>query len=143
MHQPTLVQARRHLQKKEYSAVELLDAMYKRIDAVEDIVHAYVHLTREMAHRQAEEADKKIAAGEDRPLLGIPIALKDRICIEGARTTCASHILEQFVSPYDATVAKRLKEAGAVILGKTNMDEFAMGSSNENSYFGTTHNPWD
>ncbi len=143
MHQPTIVKARHHLQIKEYSSVELLEAVYKRIDAVEDKIHAYAHLTREEAHRQAEEADKKIAAGEEGPLLGIPIALKDLICSEGARTTCSSHILENFVSPYDATVVKKLKEAGAVLVGKTNMDEFAMGSSNENSYLGPTRNPWD
>jgi len=123
--------------------VELLQAVYKRIDAFDSQVQAYVHLTRDIALKQAEAADQKISAGEDAPLLGIPIALKDLICMQGARTTCASHILEQFVSPYDATVVKRLKDAGAVLIGKTNMDEFAMGSSNENSWFHPTHNPWD
>ena len=121
----------------------MLDAVYKRIDAVDSQVQAYVHLTRDIARQQAEAADKKLAAGEDAPLLGIPIALKDLICMKDTRTTCASRILENFVSPYDATVVKRLKAAGAVLIGKTNMDEFAMGSSNENSYFQTTKNPWD
>jgi len=143
MFQPTLAQARHQLKDKKYSAVELLQAVYKRIDAFDSQVQAYVHLTRDIALKQAEAADQKISAGEDAPLLGIPIALKDLICMQGARTTCASHILEQFVSPYDATVVKRLKDAGAVLIGKTNMDEFAMGSSNENSWFHPTHNPWD
>ncbi|TDJ58454.1 MAG: Asp-tRNA(Asn)/Glu-tRNA(Gln) amidotransferase subunit GatA [Nitrospina sp.] len=143
MHQPTITQARHQLKDKKYSAVELLDAVYKRIDAMDGKVQAYVHLTRDIAHRQAKEADQKIAAGEDAPLLGVPIALKDLICMKDTRTTCASHILENFVSPYDATVVLRLKDAGAVLIGKTNMDEFAMGSSNENSYFHVTNNPWD
>lgn len=143
MHQPTITQAKHQLLEKKYSAVELLDAVYKRIDAVDSQVQAYVHLTRDIARQQAEAADKKLAAGEDAPLLGIPIALKDLICMKDTRTTCASRILENFVSPYDATVVKRLKAAGAVLIGKTNMDEFAMGSSNENSYFQTTKNPWD
>jgi aspartyl-tRNA(Asn)/glutamyl-tRNA(Gln) amidotransferase subunit A len=143
MHQPTITQAKHQLLEKKYSAVELLDAVYKRIDAVDNQVQAYVHLTRDIARQQAEAADKKLAAGEDAPLLGIPIALKDLICMKDTRTTCASRILENFVSPYDATVVQRLKAAGAVLIGKTNMDEFAMGSSNENSYFKATKNPWD
>jgi aspartyl-tRNA(Asn)/glutamyl-tRNA(Gln) amidotransferase subunit A len=143
MHQPTITQAKHQLLEKKYSAVELLDAVYKRIDAVDGKVQAYVHLTRDIARQQAEAADKKLATGEDAPLLGVPIALKDLICMKDTRTTCASHILENFVSPYDATVVQRLKAAGAVLIGKTNMDEFAMGSSNENSYFHTTKNPWD
>ena len=143
MHQPTISQAKHQLLEKKYSAVELLEAVYKRIDAVDGQVQAYVHLTRDIARQQAEEADQKLAAGEDAPLLGVPIALKDLICMKDTPTTCASHILENFVSPYDATVVKRLKQAGAVLIGKTNMDEFAMGSSNENSYFHATKNPWD
>jgi len=143
MHQPTISQAKHQLLEKKYSAVELLDAVYKRIDAVDGQVQAYVHLTRDIAQQQAKEADRKLAAGEDAPLLGVPIALKDLICMKDTPTTCASHILENFVSPYDATVVQRLKAAGAVLIGKTNMDEFAMGSSNENSYFHPTRNPWD
>ena len=143
MHQPTIAQSKHQLLEKKYSAVELLDAVYKRIDAVDSQVQAYVHLTRDIAHQQAEEADQKLAAGEDAPLLGVPIALKDLICMKDTPTTCASRILENFVSPYDATVVQRLKAAGAVLIGKTNMDEFAMGSSNENSYFHATKNPWD
>ena len=143
MHQPTITQAKHQLLEKKYSAVELLDAVYKRIDATDGRVKAYVHLTRDIALQQAEAADKKLAAGEDAPLLGVPIALKDLICMKDTHTTCASHILENFVSPYDATVVQRLKAAGAVLIGKTNMDEFAMGSSNENSYYHVTKNPWD
>jgi aspartyl-tRNA(Asn)/glutamyl-tRNA(Gln) amidotransferase subunit A len=143
MHQPTITQAKHQLLEKKYSAVELLDAVYKRIDAVDGQVKAYIHLTRDIARQQAEAADKKLAAGEDAPLLGVPIAIKDLICMKDTHTTCASHILGNFVSPYDATVVQRLKEAGAVLIGKTNMDEFAMGSSNENSYFHVTKNPWD
>jgi aspartyl-tRNA(Asn)/glutamyl-tRNA(Gln) amidotransferase subunit A len=143
MHQPTISQAKHQLLEKKYSAVELLDAVYKRIDAVDGQVQAYVHLTRDIAQQQAKEADRKFAAGEDALLLGVPIALKDLICLKDTPTTCASHILENFVSPYDATVVQRLKAAGAVLIGKTNMDEFAMGSSNENSYFHATRNPWD
>ncbi len=142
MHQPTISQAKHQLLEKKYSAVELLDAVYKRIDAVDGQVKAYIHLTRDIAHQQAKEADQKLAAGEDAPLLGVPIAIKDLICMKDTPTTCASHILENFVSPYDATVVQRLKAAGAVLIGKTNMDEFAMGSSNENSYFHPTRNPW-
>ena len=143
MNRTAILQAKADLKAKKYSAVELLKSVYERIDAVEDKVNAFINLTRESAMAQAEAADKKLSAGEDAPLLGIPLALKDLICVQGERTTCASRILENFVAPYDATVTQRLKAAGAVIVGKTNMDEFAMGSSNENSYFHAAKNPWD
>ena len=143
MKHTTILQAKADLKAKKYSAVELLASVYARIDAVEDKINAYINLTRDLAMAQAEAADKKLSAGEDAPLLGIPLALKDLICAQGERTTCASRSLENFVAPYDATVTERLKAAGAVIVGKTNMDEFAMGSSNENSYFKPTKNPWD
>ncbi|MCH8312806.1 MAG: Asp-tRNA(Asn)/Glu-tRNA(Gln) amidotransferase subunit GatA, partial [Nitrospinae bacterium] len=142
MHQSTILQAKEGLRKKQFSSLELTEAVYQRIDAVEEKVKAYIHLTRESALDQAREADKKLSAGVDAPLLGIPLALKDLICTKGARTTCASRYLDQFVAPYDATVAERLKSAGAVIIGKTNMDEFAMGSSTENSWHYPTLNPW-
>jgi len=143
MHRKTILQARDDLKNKKYSACELLEAIYSRIDSVEDKVHSYIHLSKELALEQAKEADARIASGDDAPLLGIPIALKDLICTKGSRTTCGSKILEGFVSPYDATVVGKLKEAGAVIIGKTNMDEFAMGSTTEASAFFPTANPWD
>ncbi len=143
MHRKTILQAREDLKNQKYSACELLEAIYSRIDAVEEKIHSYIHLTKESAFKQAKEADARIASGDDAPLLGIPIALKDLICTKGSRTTCGSKILENFVSPYDATVVKKLKEAGAVIVGKTNMDEFAMGSTTEASAFYPTANPWD
>ncbi|KJS14081.1 MAG: glutamyl-tRNA amidotransferase [Peptococcaceae bacterium BRH_c8a] len=130
--------------KKEISAEEITRAVFGRIDAVEDKIRAYVTLTRETAERQARAVDKSIAMGEKiAPLAGIPIAFKDNMCTAGVRTTCASKILYNFVPPYNATVVQRLTEARSVMTGKTNMDEFAMGSSTENSAFFTTCNPWD
>lgn len=143
MHRTTITQARELLKNKKLSSVQLTEAVFARIDQVEDKVQAFVHLTREKALQQAKDADARIAAGEEAPLLGIPIALKDLICTQGSRTTCSSKILDQFVSPYNATVTERLNLAGAVVVGKTNMDEFAMGSSNENSHHHPTMNPWD
>jgi len=132
------------LKSREISSVELTRAVLERIEAVEDKVHAYIMVTPEWALEQAEAADRVIAAGGDyHPLTGIPLALKDIFCTEGVTTTCGSQILRNFVPPYDSTVAANLKRAGAVIMGKANMDEFAMGSSTENSGFGPCHNPWD
>jgi aspartyl-tRNA(Asn)/glutamyl-tRNA(Gln) amidotransferase subunit A len=132
------------LVKREIGAVELLQAVLRRIDEVEDRVRAYITVTREEALQQAREADRMLSRGEvASPLVGIPVALKDNLCTIGVRTTCASKILYNFVPPYDATVVRRLRDAGAVLVGKTNMDEFAMGSSTENSAFFPTRNPWD
>ena len=142
MHRTTITQARELLQNKKISSVQLTEAVFARIDEVEDKVQAFVHLSREKALQQAKDADARIAVGEEAPLLGVPIALKDLICNEGSRTTCSSKILDQFVAPYNATVTEKLNQAGAVIVGKTNMDEFAMGSSNENSHHHPTKNPW-
>ena len=143
MHRKTILQTRENLKSKKYSATELLKSVYHRIDAVEEKVHSYIRLSKESALNQAKEADARIASKIDAPLLGVPIALKDLICTKGSLTTCGSKILEGFISPYDATVVKKLKEAGAVIIGKTNMDEFAMGSTTETSAFYPTANPWD
>ncbi len=142
MHRINITQAQELLRSKKLSSVQLTEAVFSRIDQVEEKVQAFAHLTRENALEQAKDADTRIAAGEEAPLLGIPIALKDLICTKGIRTTCSSKILDQFVSPYNATVTEKLIQAGAVIVGKTNMDEFAMGSSNENSHYHPTMNPW-
>ncbi len=125
------------------TAAAVIADLYRRIDAVEDKVRAYITLTKEQAFAQAAAADESIKKGDIRELTGIPLALKDILCTNGIRTTCGSRILSDFIPPYDATVVERLRQAGAVFTGKTNMDEFAMGSSTETSYFGVTANPWD
>jgi len=139
----TIREAQRLLETRQLSSVELTGDYLERIRKVEPEVHAFVTVTDELALKQAQEADDLLAAGKGRPLTGIPVAIKDNMCTRGVRTTCASKMLENFVPPYDATVVEKLKAAGAVIVGKANMDEFAMGSSTENSAFFTTANPWD
>jgi aspartyl-tRNA(Asn)/glutamyl-tRNA(Gln) amidotransferase subunit A len=132
------------LVKKEISSVELTKAVYDRIDAVEDQVKAYLTLDKENALAQAAKVDAKIAAGETlRPLAGVPGAIKDNISTKGLRTTCASKMLENFIPVYDAHVIEKLRQDETIFLGKTNMDEFAMGSTTETSHFQITHNPWD
>lgn len=132
------------LLKKEISAEQLCEDVFQRMDSVEDKVNAFITRTKETALERARYVDGLIRKGENiPPLAGIPVAVKDNICIEGIRTTCASRMLENFIPPYSATVVKKLDAAGAVMVGKTNMDEFAMGSSTENSAFFPTRNPWD
>lgn len=132
------------LKNKEISAVELTQAVFDRIDAVEQGVNAYITQTRELALKQAKLVDEKIRSGENlAPLAGIPFAVKDNICIKNVKTTCASNILGNFVPPYDATVVEKLAADNTVMVGKTNMDEFAMGGSTETSAFGASHNPWN
>jgi aspartyl-tRNA(Asn)/glutamyl-tRNA(Gln) amidotransferase subunit A len=139
----TIHELHEKLKAKEVSSVEATRAMLDRIEAVDSQVNAYITVTPEQALVQAEEADRRIAAGEIAPLTGIPVGLKDIFVTKGIRTTCGSRILENFVPPYDGTAVAKLKEQGAVIVGKLNQDEFAMGSSNESSYFGPCRNPWD
>ena len=138
----TLAAARDLLDRRELSAVELADAHLDRIEAVDDRVQAFITVMADQARAMAADADAAIEAGESQPLTGIPVALKDILCTVDAPTTAASQILEGFVSPYDATVVARLRNAKSVFVGKTNTDEFAMGSSTENSAFFTTKNPW-
>src|SRR6056297_538949 len=144
IHDLTAHEAGDRLRERELSSVELTEESYKRIEAVEGRVEAFITLTKEQAMLQASAFDQAMKRGENLPdLAGIPMALKDNMCTDGILTTCGSRMLGNFVPPYDATVTRMLKESGAVIVGKTNMDEFAMGSSTENSAFKITKNPWD
>jgi aspartyl-tRNA(Asn)/glutamyl-tRNA(Gln) amidotransferase subunit A len=143
LHALTIQQASGLLKNKEISSVELTRAVLDRIDAVDGKVGAYLTVDADGALSQARTADQRLAAGNAAPLTGIPLGIKDLMCTRGLRTTCASKILENFVPPYDATVITRLKNDGAVIVGKLNMDEFAMGSTTEHSGFQVTRNPWN
>ena len=131
------------LAKREFSSRELTEEYLKAIGAANEALNCYITVTGEQALAQAADADRRLAAGEGGPLTGIPLAHKDIFCTRGVRTSCGSRMLDNFVSPYDATVVERCNAAGAVTLGKTNMDEFAMGSSNETSWYGPVRNPWN
>ena len=131
------------LARRRINSIELTTAVLDRVAKVDERVNAFITVLADRALSQAEEADRRLARGEGGPLTGIPIALKDVLCLAGERTTAGSRILEHFVPPYSATVVEKLAEAGAVFVGKTNLDEFAMGSSTEHSAFFPTRNPWD
>ena len=140
----TAHEAAEKLVKREISSAELVKSLLDRIRAVEPKIHAYLTIMEDEALSQAKEADKRLLSEHNPPpLTGIPVAVKDNICIRGVRTSCGSKILQNFIPPYHATVIEKLMQAGAVFIGKTNMDEFAMGSSTENSAFQITRNPWD
>lgn len=139
----TIHEAHQLLKARQISSVELTKSSLERIQQVEPQVHALVTVTPELALQQAQKADKLIASGQFGALTGIPCIIKDNMCTRGIKTTCSSRMLENFIPPYDATVIQKLNSCGLVMVGKANMDEFAMGSSTENSAFFTTHNPWD
>ncbi len=143
VHARTVAELAAGLKNKEFSSVELAKLYLDRIEASQPVLNAFVSVTRDAALAAAAAADRQLASGKGGPLTGVPLAHKDIFCTDGVRTTCGSRMLDNFVAPYDATVVAKLKAAGAVMLGKTNMDEFAMGSSNETSYYGPVRNPWD
>lgn len=143
LYQLSIHEAAEKLKNKEITSRQLTESFLNRIEAIEDKIDAFLTIDKDAALKQADLADKAIETGNIKPLTGIPVSVKDLICTEGTKTTCASKILENFVPTYDATVVSKLKDAGAVIIGKVNMDEFAMGSTNENSGFKPTKNPWD
>jgi len=144
LYELTATEVSEKIRNQEISAEEYLYSILERIEQVEKKVHAFVTVVDEKALERAREIDRKVRKGEKLGrLAGVAVAVKDNICTRNVRTTCSSRMLENFVPPYDATVIERLKAADAIILGKTNMDEFAMGTTTETSYFGTTHNPWD
>ncbi len=143
MNRLNLKQAKEGLKKKSFSSVELTKACLSQIERSDSKLNSFVTVTKETALRQAEAADKALDEGIDMPLLGIPIAIKDNFSTLGIRTTASSKVLDDYIPPFDATVVKKLKDAGAVLLGKTNMDAWAHGSSTETSDYGPTKNPWD
>ena len=143
MHNKTIAELSKGLHSREFSSEELTQAFLSRIKQYDSILNSFITVDEEKALASAKTADKKLAKGEGAPMTGIPIAQKDIFCSKGIKTSCGSKMLDNFVSPYDATVIEHFNEADSVILGKMNMDEFAMGSSNETSFYGPVKNPWD
>ena len=143
MHQHSITELSQALKDKKISSTELTTHYLNRIKHHDDTLNCFISVCEEQALAQAKIADETIAKGQQRLLTGIPIAQKDIFCTQGIKTSCASKMLDNFIAPYDATVVSKLNHAGTIMLGKTNMDEFAMGSSNENSFYGPCHNPWD
>ncbi|MEP5568521.1 MAG: Asp-tRNA(Asn)/Glu-tRNA(Gln) amidotransferase subunit GatA [Halioglobus sp.] len=143
MHEQTVAQLAQGLRDKTYTSVELTRQYLKRIAELDTNYNAFITVDEEQALTAAKAADERLASDNATAMTGIPVAHKDIFCTQGMRTSCGSKMLDNFVPPYDATVIRRFNEAGAVILGKTNLDEFAMGSSNENSFYGAVKNPWD
>jgi aspartyl-tRNA(Asn)/glutamyl-tRNA(Gln) amidotransferase subunit A len=142
MHQLTIAELVKGLRSKDFSSVEVTQHYLDRIQRLDGTYNSYITVTAELALAQAAAADVRLAAGNAPALCGVPIAHKDIFCTAGVRTSCASKMLDKFIAPYNATIVENYLAAGAVMLGKTNMDEFAMGSSNETSYYGPTKNPW-
>lgn len=143
MHNQTIAELSKSLQQKEISSRELTEHFLNRIKKYDPLLNCFITVTSERALADAKKADEKLAKNQAGPLTGIPIAHKDIFCTKDIKTSCGSKMLDNFISPYDATVVKKLADAGVVLLGKLNMDEFAMGSSNENSYYGPVKNPWN
>jgi aspartyl-tRNA(Asn)/glutamyl-tRNA(Gln) amidotransferase subunit A len=143
MHDKSVIELQRALRARSISSVEIVETCLARIEALDRRLNCLITVTGERALEQARAADKRLAAGNAGPLTGIPLLHKDLFCTRGVRTSCGSRMLDNFLAPYDATVVERLEAAGMCMLGKTNMDEFAMGSSTESSYYGPTRNPWD
>ena len=141
MHNKTITELAKGLRSKEFSSVELTQAYLERIKKHTDL-NCYITVTEEQALKNAQHADKQLSAGNTDLLTGIPIAQKDIFCTQDVKTTCGSKMLDNFIAPYNATVIEEFNQAGAVMLGKLNMDEFAMGSSNETSFYGAVKNPW-
>lgn len=143
LHTLSLAEAKEGLKNKKFSSVDLTKACLEQIDKTDSKINAVITVTKDEALKNAETADKLLAKGDDKPLLGIPLVIKDNFATKGIRTTASSKVLDDFIPPYDATVVKRLKDAGMVLLGKTNMDAWAHGSSTETSDYGATKNPWN
>ena len=143
IHDLSLTELRRLLDRRELSSEEITRTFLDRIEATDETINAFITVCEDEALAAARLADQRMASGEAAKLTGIPVAVKDIFNTQGIRTTCGSKILANYIAPYDATVISRLKQQGAVILGKLNMDEFAMGSSNESTAFGPVRNPWN